>query len=95
MARFTTRVQLNGEPSWSDYDNLHAAMRKEHFTQTITSSDGIEYHLPHAEYNRETNLTLEQVLESAKKAAASVWTDFSVLVTESNGRKWHNLAKVG
>jgi hypothetical protein len=94
MARFTTRVQLNGEASWSDYDSLHSAMRKKNFTQTITSGDGIEYHLPHAEYNRETNLDLTQVLASAKEAAASVWDDFSILVTESNGRRWHNLAKV-
>lgn len=94
MARFTTRVQLNGEPSWSDYDNLHAAMRRKNFTQTVTSNDGIEYHLPHAEYNRETNLAIGQVLDAAEEAATSVWDDFSILVTESNGRRWHNLEQV-
>ncbi len=72
MARFTTRVQLNGDPSWSDYDKLHAAMRKKNFTQIITSDDGVEHHLPHAEYNREANLTIDQVLNAAKEAAASV-----------------------
>jgi hypothetical protein len=94
MARFTTRVQLNGEASWEDYDNLHVAMRNRNFAQTITSGEGVEYHLPHAEYNRDASLTIDQVLNSAKEAAASVWDDFSILVTESNGRKWHNLAKV-
>jgi len=47
-------------------------MRKKNFTQIITSDDGVEHHLPHAEYNREANLTIDQVLNAAKEAAASV-----------------------
>jgi hypothetical protein len=94
VSKFTTRVQLNGTPSWDDYNNLHAAMRSKGFTQTIESDDEIEYHLPHAEYNREGTMTRNQVLEDAKQAAASVWDDSSILVTESAGRTWHNLRKV-
>jgi hypothetical protein len=94
MAKFTTRVQLNGNPSWDDYNNLHAAMRRKSFSQAITSDEGVEYHLPHAEYDREANMTRSQVLAAAKEAATPVWDDFSVLVTESDGRTWHNLKKV-
>lgn len=95
MSKFTTRVQLDGNPTWQDFDNLHAAMRRQGFTQTITDGDGVEYELPHAEYNREGSLTTSQVLDEAKAAAGSVWSDFRILVTESNGRTWHNLKKVG
>jgi len=42
-------------------------MRKKNFTQIITSDDGVEHHLPHAEYNREANLTIDQVLNAAKE----------------------------
>ena len=94
MPRFTTRVQLYGNPEWSDYESLHAAMKRKGFIQTITNGDGVEYHLPHAEYNHEANVTRDQVLKDAKEAAASVWDDFCVLVTESGGRTWHNLKRV-
>jgi hypothetical protein len=91
MAKFTTRVELYGKPTWDDYDKLHTAMEAEGFSRIIADSDGKEYHMPHAEYNREAELNRSQILSSAKKAAASVWEDFGVLVTESDGRTWHNL----
>lgn len=94
MARFTTRVELYGQPEWGDYERLHAAMRGKGFSQTIKDSDGIEYHLPHAEYNREANLSRDEVLKAAKQAAAPVWDHFCILVTESAGRTWHNLKAV-
>ena len=90
MARFTTRVELHDAKTWADYDKLHAAMRKQGFTQTIETKGKIT-HLPSAEYNRIGTLTKEQVLESAKGAAASTGHKFSVLVTESSGRTWYNL----
>lgn len=93
MPRFTTRVELHyGEED--DYEKLHAAMERQGFSRTIVSGDGITYHLPTAEYNREGNLTKEQVLESAKRAATTTGCTYAVLVTESNGRTWHNLEKV-
>lgn len=94
MPRFTTRVQLYGNPEPSDYESLHAATKRKGFTQTITDKKGVEYYLPHAEYNNEANVTRDEVLEDAKEAAASVWDDFCVLVTESAGRTWHNLRTV-
>ena len=47
--------------------------------------------MPTAEYNKDGSYTREQVLDSAKKAAAQTKKEFCVLVTESNGRTWYNL----
>lgn len=92
MAKFTTRVELHDAKTWADYDKLHAAMEKEGFTRTIKFGD-VLYYLPTAEYNRSEELTKEQVLESAKRAANSTGHKFCILVTESNGRTYHNLSK--
>jgi hypothetical protein len=96
MARFTTRVELheaNGvKPT---YDQLHKEMAKENFIRTITpdgSTDKLE--LPTAEYNKIGEYTKEQVLESAKLASSKVWKNYSIIVTEYNGRVWHNLKKI-
>jgi hypothetical protein len=88
MARFTTRIQLNGEPSRIIYENLHIAMKKKGFVQTIKGGDGAEYQLPHGEYSAETDLSLAEVRDAARAAAKSVWADVEVLVTESAGRSW-------
>ena len=95
MAKFTTRVELYGSPTWDDYDNLHSAMRKEGFTQTISfQGETTVWHLPTAEYNRDTDLSTDAVRDSAKRAAATTWDNFAVLVTKSDaGRSMHNLRK--
>ena len=49
MTQFTVRVELH-EADWDDYDVLHAEMRKEGFSTTITGSDGKTFELPTAEY---------------------------------------------
>jgi hypothetical protein len=89
MAKFTVRVELHdGE----DYNKLHEEMKREGFTKTIiASSTGIEYELPMAEYNIETDRTKCQVLNAAKRAANKLGVSFSVLVTKSAGRTWYNL----
>jgi hypothetical protein len=92
MASFTVRVELHDNPTWGDYDTLHEAMEAEGFSRTIKNSDtGVEYRLPHAEYNFVGSYTRSQVLEKAKRAAAKTGNEFSILVTESNGRAWWNL----
>lgn len=94
MARFTTRVELHSA-SGDDYETLHAEMEAEGFSRQIASDDGNVYHMPWAEYNRESTLNRSQILGSAKAAAARVRKQYSVLVTESAGRTWYNLDKVG
>lgn len=90
MAKFTTRVELHDADD-DDYDELHKSMAAKGFIRTITSDDGDTYRLPPAEYNREANVSRNQVLEDAKIAAARTGRDYAVLVTESAGRTWLNL----
>lgn len=90
MTSYTTRVELHDAEA-GDYTKLHAAMKKEGFTQAITSGDGTVYPLPTAEYNYIGDRTRRQVLDAAKQAAKTVVPSFGVLVTQSAGRTWHNL----
>lgn len=92
MPRFTVRVELHNAKA-EDYEQLHAAMKGQGFGRTITSSDGITYQLPTAEYNMERELDRGAVLERAKIAAAKTGKGFSVLVTEG-ARKWVGLDPV-
>jgi len=90
MARFTTRVQLDGYPKEEDYTKLHQAMKRKGFSRFIASTDGTTYRLPHAEYNLVADRTIKQVRDNAVAAAESVWNDIQVLVTEGT-RSWHGL----
>lgn len=92
MAKFTTRVELHNA-NYENYETLHSAMESEGFTRQI--SDGKKtYRLPTAEYNRETSLKRSAVLASAETAANTTGRRYSILVTESNGRKWTGLEEI-
>lgn len=91
--RFTTRVLLHDADD-DDYETLHEAMEDEGFTRTLEGNDGIEYHLPQAEYNRIGNLTGEDVRSAAVRAAKTTGKKHAVLVTPSSGRYWTGLDKV-
>lgn len=93
MAAFTVRVVLYNADS-DDYEELYEYMDSEGFDKTITSNKGVTYQLPDAEYNYEGSISRSDVLNKAKSAAAKTQNRFSVLVTESNGRIWHNLDEV-
>ena len=87
------RVELKGTPSRADYDTLHEQMRRAGFKQTITGSNQVTYALPHAEYYGR-GLDGNTARERAKDAAATVWTQFQVLATESAGEGsmfWYGL----
>ena len=97
MASYTTRIVLHGAED-ANYTQLHAEMGKEGFSRTI-ESNGNTYMLPHAEYNLQGQLDKGAVLDRAKSAARRVRSvttdkDFSVLVTKSEGRTWHNLERL-
>lgn len=96
MSKFTTRVELfdTDDGTSQEYTILHDAMSAAGFIRTIKGDNGIEYHLPPAEYNYEGNKTSSEVLGLAKAAANQTKKKNSVLVTESNGRTWDNLTKV-
>jgi len=91
MARYTVRVELH-DAERDDYDELHTAMEDEGFSREVTSDDGKTYHLPWAEYNRDTASSRSAVLDSAKRAAETTGKEYEVLVTESAGRVWYNLS---
>jgi hypothetical protein len=93
MARYMTRVELHNA-THSDYQTLHEAMESEGFERTITSDDGKTYHLPTAEYYRETNVNRSQVLESGKRAAGKTGKLYGIIVAESVGMTWNGLAEV-
>jgi hypothetical protein len=93
MASFTTRVQLDGNPSSEDYEKLHREMKKRGFSRIIQSDQGQAYWLPHAEYNRLGDVTRDSVREDAKAAAATVSNDYQVLVTQAEARTWAGLKK--
>jgi hypothetical protein len=90
MSRFITRIELHSANA-ENYQTLHEEMAKEGFTRTIISSEKIEYDLPNAEYYRISNLNLQQILESAKKAAAKTNKTHSIIVSETSASTWHNL----
>jgi hypothetical protein len=69
-------------------------MEYQGFTRLITGDNGVAYHLPWAEYNREGNLTNSQVFKEAQSAADSTGRANAVLVTESVGRRWSGLETV-
>ena len=95
MASFTTRILIKGNPPYSDYSALHAAMEDREFTRTIESDDGIIYALPNAEYNLIGPYTKEKVLDLAKEAVRTLpGKTAEILVTESKGRKWSGLEKL-
>jgi len=81
------------DADWDDYQNLHDRMGQQGFSKTITSSDGIVYDLPDAEYNIVGALTKSDVMERAKNAARGTGKKFQVLVTEAVSRSWWNLDK--
>lgn len=93
MASFITRVELH-DADEDDYEILHASMEAEGFHRTITSDDGVTYHLPTAEYHCDTNLTRQEVLNAVKRAARETNRTFGAMVTESNGITWNGLDKV-
>ena len=73
MAQFTVRVELH-RANQDDYDALHSAMEEEGFSRQIKSDDGTRYHLPTAEYNRTSNKTRPEILDSAAAAASTTRT---------------------
>ena len=93
MAEFTTRVYLH-HADVSDYLKLHLKMTKEGFTRNVVGDDGLMVELPPAEYHYEGPESRTEILAKAKKAAITVKSAFSVLVTESHGMSWHSFKRV-
>lgn len=94
MADFTVRVELHGAPC-EDYDALRVEMKAEGFAATVLGSGGATYDLPTGEYACYGELTRQQVLARARRAADRTGCSYAVLVTESAGRAWCGLDPAG
>lgn len=93
MARFLVRIELHSARSMKDYQLLHDEMEARGFRCTITSSDGIAYHLPPAEYSYVGDVDKSVVLNEAKKAAEATGHDYGVVVCQGQ-RVWFGLVPV-
>jgi len=93
MAMFFIRVELH-RATEQNYTILHAAMVRAGFLRQVTSDQGKTYHLPTAEYVIVGNYNANQVLTSAKSAAASTGLSYEVLVVQATGWLSENLTPV-
>lgn len=89
MPRFTVRIELH-DATWEHYQQLYETLAKLGFTDTL-ETDKCRFRMPPAEYNYEADITKEEVLAKAKRAAGRVVQSYAVLVTVSGGRTWHGL----
>jgi hypothetical protein len=94
MAKFLTRVELHDAKWPDDFNTLQAAMKREGFSTTITSSAGVTYLLPTAEYYKISDDNLQTVIESVKRAAASTGKKFGAITGECNMLTWDGLTQV-
>ena len=93
MAFFTTRIELYS-PLRKDLLALYEALRDEGFSNIIRDESGGRFLLPPGEFNKEGDCSKEQVLDMAIRCASKTNREYSILVTESNGRSWAKLPKV-
>jgi len=65
MSAYTVRVELKGDPSEEDYENLHKLMKKLGYGRTVTGKQ--ERDLPHATYYGESSSSASDVSETVCK----------------------------
>lgn len=101
ITRFTIRIELHLAHEHyialdsADYMLLHSAMLEQGFSNIVTV-DTIEYELPKAEYIRDgIDLSANDIRAAAIKAANKVGKDFTIVVTQSEGKRLYwNLKSV-
>lgn len=93
MSNFTIRVYLHdaNEENAAELDKI---MGSYGFKLTISSDTGKTYKLPPGEYSFTGDLDRKSLIEKTKAAAGQVGKKYSLLITESKGRTWHNLSDV-
>lgn len=98
---FLVRVELHKHSDGpdltrADYDSLHREMESNNFKRTIRSDDGIDYHLPPAEYFFEArnNITAGQVHDALRSILNYFPITCSILVVETPSLAWSGLAPV-
>jgi hypothetical protein len=80
MAHLSIRVELRGNPSSQDYENLHSYMAKNHWSRKIQGTAG-ESALPHAMYQGKSETDITSITSALRKGIeANVWTQAIVLI---------------
>ncbi|HUZ60690.1 MAG TPA: hypothetical protein VMU83_18105 [Hanamia sp.] len=69
-------------------------MEKENFSGKILGNNGFWYQLSTAEYYKICNDTLQQVLDSAKRAATTTTKLYSIISSESSQSQWIGFSTV-
>ncbi len=95
MAEYIVRIELNGSPSWQQYERLHGLMRKAGFSRTVRGDSGMVYDLPHAVYYCDTTASRNQVWQAADGATKQVWKGYQILCIESSGMTFSGLQQHG
>jgi hypothetical protein len=95
MAEFTVRMVLHDNATWEDYKTLAANLAAQQILDTITGDSGGVYRLPGGEYQCFGDLTIEEVRTIAANSATPIGKRFAVFVTQSVGRAWQGLERIG
>jgi hypothetical protein len=86
MAHLFIRVELRGNPSRQDYENLHAYMEKNHWYRKIQGTAG-ESTLPHAMYQGNSENDISTITNALRKGIeTNVWTQ--AIVLEAVAQPW-------
>ena len=72
MAQSTTRVEPN-DATHQDCEQLHIEMGRLAFETKVTGNDEVRHHLSSAMYYRESDRTIQQIIQDAVTAANRVW----------------------
>ncbi len=91
MARFTIRVVLHDNATWTEYIQLANALARLGVVDVIASDDGRKWKMPPGEYDYVGTLTASQVLDMCKSAAATTGKRHAVFVTSALERAWAGL----
>jgi hypothetical protein len=87
MAKFTIRVQLMGDPTSDEYDQLHDQMSSLGFKRTVkgTTRDGAStlVNLPHGLYYGLSVDSASAVRDNVSRAAKKIQSKIKVFVAET------------
>jgi hypothetical protein len=77
----------------ADFLHLSVAMEAESFSHLITGSSGTSFQLPPGEYYIAGEYTRAEVLAKARRCAATIHRNCSILITQGEAFLWCGLKK--
>lgn len=95
MANYIAIIELQGEASEEDLQQLETAMKERQFFPQIRDDDGNAFWLPAGCYAiQNTDMVLKAAHDAALGAVSESGLEFSVIVTGFDECEWTNLAPV-